>query len=106
MNQLSPRRHFLTQPGISLGSMALTSLLSASEQSHVAVSSALTLPVRAKRIIYLFMHGGPSQLDLFDHKPDLRQRHGEELPASVRGDQRLTGMTSGQKSWRFRCMGK
>ena len=99
MNQLSPRRHFLTQSGISLGSMALTSLLSASEQSQVAVSSALTLPIRAKRIIYLFMHGGPSQLDLFDHKPDLRKRHGEELPASVRGDQRLTGMTSGQKSF-------
>ena len=85
MNQLSPRRHFLTQSGISLGSMALSSLLSASEQTHGAVSSALTLPVRAKRIIYLFMHGGPSQLDLFDHKPGLRQRHGEELPASVRG---------------------
>ena len=55
-------------------------------------------PARAKRIISLFMHGGPSQLDLFDHKPTLRKRHGEELPASVRGDQRLTGMTSGQKS--------
>ena len=44
------------------------------------------------------MHGGPSQLDLFDHKPGLRALHGQELPASVRGDQRLTGMTSGQKS--------
>ena len=44
------------------------------------------------------MHGGPSQLDLFDHKPQLRQRHGEELPPSIRGNQRLTGMTSGQES--------
>jgi hypothetical protein len=54
---------------------------------------------KAKRVIYLFMHGGPSQLDLFDHKPDLRRRHGEELPASLRGTQRLTGMTSGQKAF-------
>lgn len=54
---------------------------------------------QAKRIIYLFMHGGPSQLDLFDYKPGLRQRHGEELPDSVRGNQQLTGMTSGQKSF-------
>ncbi|MBS0261951.1 MAG: DUF1501 domain-containing protein, partial [Planctomycetes bacterium] len=44
-------------------------------------------------------HGGPSQLDLFDHKPDLVRRHGEELPAAVRGTQRLTGMTSGQKAF-------
>lgn len=99
MNQPSPRRHFLTQSGISLGSMALTSLLSASERQSAHVHSALTKPIRAKRIIYLFMHGGPSQLDLFDHKPGLRHRHGEELPASVRGDQRLTGMTSGQNSF-------
>lgn len=45
------------------------------------------------------MHGGPSQLDLFDHKPDLRSRHGQELPESVRMGQRLTGMTSSQKSF-------
>jgi hypothetical protein len=44
------------------------------------------------------MHGGPSQLDLFDHKPGLKKLHGQEFPASVLGDQRLTGMTSGQKS--------
>jgi hypothetical protein len=49
-------------------------------------------------VIYQFMHGGPSSLDLFDHKPGLKKLHGEELPTSVRGDQRLTGMTSGQKT--------
>ncbi len=54
---------------------------------------------RAKRVIYLFMHGGPSQLDLFDYKPALRRRHGAELPDSVRMGQRLTGMTSGQSSF-------
>ena len=53
---------------------------------------------RAKRVIYLFMHGGPSQIDLFDHKPKLKEWHGEELPPSVRGEQRLTGMTSNQKT--------
>jgi hypothetical protein len=86
------RRSFLNQAGLGLGGVALATLLdesSAEVRHHVA---------SAKRIIYLFMHGGPSQLDLFDHKPDLRTRHGEQIPASVLGDQRLTGMTSGQKS--------
>jgi uncharacterized protein (DUF1501 family) len=77
-----------------LANAALASLLAGSSrafgQPHFAP--------KARRIISLFMHGGPSQLDLFDHKPQLQQRHNEELPASVRGNQRLTGMTSGQKS--------
>lgn len=85
------RRTFLSRTGLGLGGMALASLCGeANAVPHFAP--------RAKRIIYLFMHGGPSQLDLFDHKPNLKQLHGEELPASVRGDQRLTGMTSGQKT--------
>ncbi|MBX2815407.1 MAG: DUF1501 domain-containing protein [Saprospiraceae bacterium] len=54
---------------------------------------------KAKRVIYLFQSGAPSQMDLFDHKPLLRQMHGEELPDSVRGGQRLTGMTAGQTSF-------
>ena len=57
---------------------------------------------RAKRVIYLFMSGGPSQIDLFDYKPQLRKVHGEELPASIRMGQRVTGMTAGQKS--FPCV--
>jgi uncharacterized protein (DUF1501 family) len=52
---------------------------------------------KAKRLIYLHMEGGPSQLDLFDHKPQLRARFDEDLPDSIRNGQRLTGMTSGQK---------
>ncbi|MEQ9408916.1 MAG: DUF1501 domain-containing protein [Fuerstiella sp.] len=56
-------------------------------------------PPRARRIIYLFMHGGPSQMDLFDDKPALQRQRGMELPAAVRGNQRLTGMTSGQDSF-------
>ena len=86
------RRHFLLGGGLNLGAMALGSLLRGDESalSHVAP--------QAKRVIYLFMHGGPSQLDLFDHKPGLAKWHGKELPPSVRGTQRLTGMTSGLKS--------
>ncbi len=53
---------------------------------------------RAKRVIYLFQSGGPSQIDLFDHKPVLQQRNGEELPESVRRGQRLTGMSGNQSS--------
>ena len=85
------RRQFLRSTGLGLGGMALASLMNeAGAAPHFAP--------KAKRIISLFMHGGPSQLDLFDHKPELKKLHGQELPASVRGDQRLTGMTSGQKS--------
>ena len=54
---------------------------------------------RAKHVIYLFQSGGPSHLDLFDHKPRLAEFHGKELPDSIRQGQRLTGMTSGQKSF-------
>jgi hypothetical protein len=55
-------------------------------------------PARAKRVVQLFMSGGPSQMDLFDHKPLLQERHGEELPDSVRQGQRLTGMSGNQAS--------
>lgn len=71
--------------------MALASL---TQKTHAAPH----FTPKAKRIIYLFMHGGPSQLDLLEHKPGLRRLHGQELPPSIRGDQRLTGMTSGQSS--------
>ncbi|HEY1050103.1 MAG TPA: DUF1501 domain-containing protein, partial [Prosthecobacter sp.] len=73
--------------------MALSSLMGADSGK-----AAPHFAPKAKRVIYLFMHGGPSQLDLFDYKPGLRKRHGQQIPASVLGDQRLTGMTSGQQS--------
>ena len=60
------------------------------------------LPPKAKRVIYLHMAGGPSHIDLLDYKPQLQKFHGQELPASVRMGQRITGMTSGQKS--FPCV--
>jgi hypothetical protein len=86
------RRYFLRNVGTHLGGAALASLI-------VGESGAVThFAPKAKRVISLFMHGGPSQLDLWDEKPGLRSLHGQELPESVRGDQRLTGMTSGQAS--------
>ncbi len=86
------RRAFLKGGGLSLGGAALASLMGPGVLAESGIVS------KAKRVIYLFMHGGPSQIDLFDYKPKLRELHGQELPASVRGNQRLTGMTSGQTS--------
>ncbi|HYF36508.1 MAG TPA: DUF1501 domain-containing protein, partial [Prosthecobacter sp.] len=87
------RRQLLARAGLGVGTAALSSLLGAP-----GAFAAPRFAPKAKRVIYLFMHGGPSQLDLFDHKPGLRALHGQELPGSVRGNQRLTGMTSGQAS--------
>src|ERR1043165_4985019 len=90
------RRQLFGRAAAGIGTAALGSLL----DPRLLATPALAAPhhpPRAKRVIYLFMHGGPSQLDLFDHKPGLRALHGQELPDSVRGNQRLTGMTSGQK---------
>ncbi len=60
---------------------------------------ALHFAPKAKRVIYLFQSGAPSHIDLFDYKPKLKDYQGQELPASVRNGQRITGMTSGQKSF-------
>ena len=60
--------------------------------------SAGALRARAKRVIYLFQSGGPSQLETFDWKPVLAARHGQQLPDSVRQGQRLTGMSGNQSS--------
>ena len=57
---------------------------------------------RAKRIIYLFQSGGPAQMELFDYKPLLKERMGEDLPASVRMGQRLTGMTANQAAFPYK----
>ncbi len=93
MNLELTRRQLFGRASAGIGSAALASLLGEG-RSFAAPHFA----PKAKRVIYLFMHGGPSQLDLFDHKPGLKKLHGQEFPASVLGDQRLTGMTSGQKT--------
>ena len=96
---LGTRRQFLGR-GAGLGAAALASLLDPKLGRGAArQAQGPSLPPRAKRIIYLFMHGGPPQMELFDHKPGLARIRGSELPDSVRGRQRQTGMTSGQKSF-------
>lgn len=109
------RRKFLTQSAAGLGGAALASLLGGS-RTAVSASSSQGSPLsptgfpfarpafpnhtpKAKRIIYLFQSGGPSQMDLFDYKPQLDRVHGEEVPESVFNGQRLTGMTAGQASF-------
>jgi hypothetical protein len=94
------RRQLFGRSAMGIGTAALVSLLSA--EDSVANPPTADLPhfaPRAKRIIYLFQSGAPSQMDLFDYKPMLKKMHGKELPASVRMGQRLTGMTSGQDSF-------
>ncbi|MEZ4921469.1 MAG: DUF1501 domain-containing protein [Saprospiraceae bacterium] len=95
------RRSFLTRSAIGLGSLALGSLLDACKRGdESAVLKALPhFAPKAKRVIYLFQSGAPSQLELFDWKPKLREMHGQELPASIRMGQRLTGMTANQTSF-------
>lgn len=107
---LASRRHFLSQSAMGIGSLALAELLAgrtaaaATNKEPIPNTPDLThaqqhhVPPRAKRVIYLFMSGGPSQLDLFDYKPELQKRHGQQLPDSVRGTQRLTGMSGNQSS--------
>ena len=97
------RRRFLKGLGFGIGGMALGSLLipdlfSRSEEESTVLGLPHFAP-RAKRIIYLFQNGAPSQLDLFDYKPLLNKMQGEDLPASVRNGQRLTGMTADQKKF-------
>ncbi len=105
---LKTRRAFLRQTSRGLGALAVSSLLAPKllkGQSHSPVSGAggimqaLHHAPRAKRVIYLFQAGGPSQIELFDYKPELNKRWGEEIPDSVRGQQRLTGMLAAQSSF-------
>jgi hypothetical protein len=89
------RRQFFARGGLALGAMALAQLGERSASGAEEARGGLPhFRPRAKRIIYLFMHGGPSQIDLLDYKPRLVDWHGQELPAAVKGDQRLTGMTA------------
>src|ERR1700739_1876248 len=102
---LLTRRHFFSRSSTGIGMAALAGLLSgdlrpAGEAHPSAGLPALPhFPPKAKRVIYLFQSGAPSQMELFDYKPKLEQFRGQDLPASVRMGQRLTGMTSGQKSF-------
>lgn len=99
------RRTFLERAGGGIGLAALGGLLGRSLPASAALPAAKGLPglphhgSKAKRIIYLFQSGAPSQMDLFDPKPEMQKRRGEDLPESIRKGQRLTTMTSGQKKF-------
>lgn len=97
------RRHFLSKLSVGLGSAALGSLLIPGlfkgDDESISLAGIPHFAPKAKRVIYLFQNGAPSQLESFDYKPMLNKMHGQELPASIRMGQRLTGMTSGQKNF-------
>jgi uncharacterized protein (DUF1501 family) len=99
------RRHFFGRSSLGVGTAALAGLLragtgpDANQLDNLGVGGQLKQlhhAPRAKRIVYLFMSGGPSQIDLYDHKPRLVQDNGLEIPESVRMGQRLTGMSGNQ----------
>ena len=92
LQKLQARRAFLQQSSLGLGSIALADMM-----ARDGFADSLDIPggggdlksfhhvPKAKRVIYLFMSGGPSHIDLYDHKPLLKEREGEQLPDSVRG---------------------
>src|ERR1043166_3289769 len=103
---LITRRHFFGRAATGIGAAALGSILNpglfsalaAEADSGTVVLGKPHFAPKAKRVIYLFMAGGPSQMDLLDYKPTLEKFHQAELPDSIRMGQRITTMTSGQKS--------
>ena len=105
-NEKFTRRDFLTKTSLGLGALTLGSLINPTpvlgniNDNNLRANLKLPhFPAKAKRIIYLFQSGAPSHLDIFDYKPLLKKMHGKEIPDSVRGEQRLTGMTAGQASF-------
>jgi hypothetical protein len=103
---LQTRRQFFGHTGLRFGGLALASMLGranganatsvATERVHPALANLPHFAPKAKRLIYLHMNGGPSQLDLFDYKPQLAEQFDKDLPDSIRNGQRITTMTSGQ----------
>ena len=107
MNPIDPlqltRRHFFGQSSTGVGVAALASLLNEEACGKAPGSAGIkgfpNFMPKAKRVIYLFQSGAPSQMDLFDHKPKLANLRATELPDSIRMGQRLTGMTAAQSSF-------
>lgn len=96
---IETRRHFFGRAATGLGAAALTSLINPSAFA-APTTGALEAPhfaPKAKRVIYLFMSGAPSQLDMWDYKPKMQEWYDKDLPDSIRNGQRITTMTSGQK---------
>jgi hypothetical protein len=99
------RRQFLSRSTMGLGALALGQLMGSSVFAQgVAdpgdgILGSLHFPARAKRVIYLFQSGGPSQIETFDYKPTLAKWHGKEIPDSIRSTQRNSGMVADQSSF-------
>jgi hypothetical protein len=114
LNKGWDRRNFLTKTSLGIGALALSSLIGksvlgelantlANESSSASLEQEIlkALPhfaPKAKRVVYLFMSGGPSQFETFDYKPKLVDLFGQELPDSIRQGQRLTGMSGSQST--------
>jgi len=113
LNQKLDRRNFLTKTSLGLGTLALGSLfglkgfggtsskpnpgvISDEEMQRQILDAIPHFAPKAKRVVYLFMSGGPSQFETFDYKPKLVDLMGQDLPESIRGGQRLTGMSASQ----------
>src|SRR5690242_11743867 len=96
---LLTRRHFFSRAATGIGAAALGSLLGRDLQAAGGVPGLPHFPPTAKRVIYLFQSGGPSQIELFDYKPRLPDVQGKDLPESVRMGQRLTTMSASQSSF-------
>jgi len=99
------RRHFFGRSATGIGVAALATLLGpelrarGATQAHGGLPGLPHFPPKARRVIYLFQSGGPSQMELFDYKPRLAELQGQNLPESVRMGQRLTGMSASQASF-------
>src|SRR6478672_4418921 len=98
MNDLT-RRHFFGRAATGVGAAALLSLATRAAEAKDGLPGLPHFPARAKRVIYLFQSGGPSQMELFDYKPRLKEFQGADLPESIRSGQRLTNMSSAQLSF-------
>jgi hypothetical protein len=104
---LLTRRHFFGRSASGIGVAALATLLGRQAHGEGTINHTVHgglpglphFPPKAKRVIYLFQSGGPSQMELFDYKPRLQEFHGQDLPDSVRMGQRLTGMSASQSTF-------
>ena len=94
---MTTRRQLFGRTALGLGTAALTGLLPRELMAEPTPQASQIQP-KAKRVIYLFMSGGPSHLDLWDYKPGLTDKFNQQLPDHVRDGQRVTGMTANQKS--------
>ena len=99
--QEQTRRHFFRQCGVGVGAMALADLVASSANADPSGNPLAPkpphFPPRAKRVIYLFMAGGPSQLDMFDHKPALNRLNGQPIPPSYLEGKRFAFMDSSHR---------